>query len=207
MRRTVYFTSLAALLAGTATAGPQAFVPTAAAAPCCAERAPSEPVAVAAAASLPSEDAAELDRLVDTLYATVSGPAGTQRDWTALARLHAPGARLHVTRAAADGSLSVDSLDFDGFVALHEARFRDRDFHERETARQVAGFGGVRHVWSTFEARRHPDDPAPYARGVNSLQLARTADGWRLLSATWDFERAGLPLPARVEALAMEATR
>ncbi len=253
MRRSVYFSSLAALLAGTAVAGPQGTPPSASTRPsCCADTsagaaAPlgvhalaAAPVAAFATASASAvamsastigstahpavafaagagaapgkiahaskasddRDTAEIDALIDTLYSTVSGPAGTRRDWTRLTRLHAPGARLHVTRAGADGALSVDSLDFDAFVALHEARFAERDFYEREIAREVAGFGGVRHVWSTFEARRHPDDKSPYARGVNSLQLARTADGWRLLSATWDFETPDRPLPARIHTFA-----
>lgn len=255
MRRSVYFSSLAALLAGTAVAGPQGVPPSAPARPSCCAGTPAGPAAsiglreraaspVAAFAAVSdstaaasagaagrgayaspavaaeavaargtvarasdASDSAAIDALIDTLYATVSGPAGSRRDWTRLARLHAPGARLHVTRAGADGALSVDSLDFDAFIALHEARFAERDFHEREIAREVAGFGGVRHVWSTFEARRHPDDAAPYARGVNSLQLARTPDGWRLLSATWDFETPDRPLPARIGAVAAEGAR
>lgn len=204
MRRSTYFASLAALLAGTAVAGPQVPPAVAPRAACCAD-APDHAWPTPAASPDPAgktdADAAAIDALLATLYSTVSGSAGTVRDWAPLARLHAPGARLHLTRAQADGSLAVDSLDFDAFVALHEARTAGRGFHEREIAREVAGFGGVRHVWSTFEARRHPDDPVPYARGINSLQLVRTADGWRLLSATWDFERADLRLPARIAAV------
>jgi hypothetical protein len=152
-------------------------------------------------------DDAEIDALIHTLYATVSGPAGIRRDWAPLARLHAPGARLHLTLAQPDGRLTIESLDFEAFIALHEARFGGRGFFEHETAREVAGFGGVRHVWSTFEARRSPGDAEPYARGVNSLQLVGTPDGWRLVSATWDFERADLPLPARFAGRATEAAR
>lgn len=256
MRRSAYLSSLAALLAGTAIAGPQGAPPAPARPACCAHAqagapAPIEAGAPAASAATPASsaalagtaaastpaanhgparpsptrasaapvdaagaphaspdpDAAELDALIDTLYTTVSGPAGTRRDWTRLARLHAPGARLHITRAGADGALHVDSLDFDAFIALHEARFADRGFHEREIAREVAGFGGVRHVWSSFEARRHPDDPVPYARGVNSLQLVRTPAGWRLVSATWDFETPDRPVPARIAAFAVAGGR
>lgn len=212
MRRAVFFSSLAAVLAGTAIAGPHTPLATPRAAPACCDDArvaggAGAPRATTIAPADARADAAAIDALVATLYATVSGPAGARRDWSALAALHAPGARLHLTRATADGTLAVDTLDFEAFVAVHEARNADRGFYERETAREVAGFGGVRHVWSTFEARRHPDDPAPYARGVNSLQLVRTADGWRLVSATWDFEREGLPLPARIAQVAMAPAR
>lgn len=201
MRRAVFFSTLAAVLAGTAIAGP-AFPPVPRSAPACCDDATGPRAAEASASgeAVRDADAAAIDALIETLYATVSGPAGAVRDWAPLARLHAPGARLHLTRAQPDGTLTVETLDFDAFTALHEARFAGRGFFERETAREIAGFGGVRHVWSTFEARRHPDDPAPYARGVNSLQLVRTPDGWRLVSATWDFERADLPLPARFAA-------
>lgn len=231
MRRSATLAALATLLAGTAVAGPHGDTPARALRPVCCAGTPGDASAATgsapgprpAVAARPSADAAdgaaaaaeadadpdaaEIDALIATLYATVSGPAGAKRDWPRLARLHAPGARLHLTRPDASGRLQVQTLDFAGFVAEHQARFADRGFHEREVAREVAGFGGVRHVWSTFEARRDPGDPAPYARGINSLQLVHTPDGWRLVSATWDFERPGVPLPSRLAALAMEPAR
>lgn len=229
MRRSATLAALATLLAGTAVAGPHGDTPARALRPVCCAGTPGSASAATASTLEPTPaaardaaatsagrapeaagtdgDAAEIDALIATLYATVSGPAGAKRDWPRLARLHAPGARLHLTRPDAGGRLQVQTLDFAGFVAEHQARFADRGFHEREVAREVAGFGGVRHVWSTFEARRDPGDPAPYARGINSLQLVHTPDGWRLVSATWDFERAGVPLPSRLAALAMEPAR
>lgn len=203
MRRSTYLASLALLLAGTAVAGPPGFPPRPAPA-CCVEPPPAGPSPGTPATTAADADTRALDDLVGTLYATVSGDPGTGRDWPALERLLAPGARLHLTRAAGAG-LAVDSLDLPAFIALHESRVADRGFHEREVARHVAGFGGVRHVWSAFEARRSPDDVTPYARGVNSLQLVRTADGWRIVSITWDFETPERPLPARLDALALGA--
>lgn len=193
MNACTYFASLAALLAGTATAGPAVPSRPAPASPCCA--------APPAAVDAPSIDAHSLDAVVAGLYDGVSTDAGERRDRRTFAALFAPGARVHVTQAGDDGRAAVQSLDVAGFIALNERRLQGRGFHEREIHRERTNYGAVTHLWSVFEARRERDG-APYARGANSIQLLHTPDGWRVLSLSWDLETARAPLEARFPAVA-----
>jgi len=49
-------------------------------------------------------------------------------------------------------------------------------------------------AWSSYTAHRAPDAP-PFERGINCFQLARTADGWRIVSIAWTGETATTKLP------------
>lgn len=191
MNRLTYVASLAALLAGTATAaGPAVAAPPAPTStpPCCA-------------GPLPSVDTRSIDAVVAGLYDGVSTDPGERRDRRVFAALFAPDARVHVTHAGEDGRATVESLDVAAFIALNERRLQGRGFHEREIHRERTDYGAVTHLWSVFEARRERDG-APYARGANSIQLLRTPDGWRVLSLSWDLETARTPLDARFPAVA-----
>ena len=65
---------------------------------------------------------------------------------------------------------------------------------ERETVRSVRIFGGFAHVLSAYETKQSEHASEPFARGVNSLQLIREGDGWRVLSLLWDEEGPSVPL-------------
>ena len=55
------------------------------------------------------------------------------------------------------------------------------------------------HAFVAFEGFHPGDGPEGPAvtRGLDSLQLVRTAEGWRLASFTTQYEGDGLELPAR----------
>jgi len=67
-------------------------------------------------------------------------------------------------------------------------------FHEREVVRSQRIFGGIAHVLSAYETKQSEQAREPFARGVNSLQLIREPDGWRVLSLLWDEEGPNTPL-------------
>ena len=77
-----------------------------------------------------------------------------------------------------------------------DALLAERDFFEVETGREVRVFGNIAHVWSAYEARHAPDDAVPERRGINSIQLYRGEEGWKIIHMIWDNERDGVPLPA-----------
>ena len=41
------------------------------------------------------------------------------------------------------------------------------------------------------------DDPAPYIRGINSVQLLKDGDRWWIVNLFWDFEREGSAIPEK----------
>ena len=49
------------------------------------------------------------------------------------------------------------------------------------------------HNWVSHLA---PGDTVPERRGINSIQLYKGEDGWKIIHMIWDNERDGVPLPA-----------
>lgn len=177
---------LAATLAGTSVAAPNRLDLT------------PQPVVVPALSPAPASasTARTVDEVIAALYTGVSGDAHQARDWTGFARLFVPEARIGVTQAGEGGAVEVQLMDVAAFAALNDRVFAGRGFHETELHREQSGYGGVLHVWSVYEAR-HAPGAAPYARGANSLQLLRTAEGWKIVSLTWERERPDQPLAGR----------
>ena len=141
------------------------------------------------------EDVETIDGIIKALYATISGPAGP-RDWERERSLFAPGARLQPTRPNdGGGGGTLEMLDVEGYIASRGPVFAQDDFYEAEVARREERFGNIAQAWSTYEYRRSPDDPAPFGRGINSIQLFHDGDRWWIVSVLWDNERPGNPLP------------
>ena len=86
------------------------------------------------------------------------------------------------------GDLAPQMLDLDGFIARVEPYFAENGFYEKEVARRVEQFGQITHVWSTYESRHNPDDPEPFMRGINSIQLFNDGRRWWIVSIYWQQE-------------------
>ena len=66
------------------------------------------------------------------------------------------------------------------------------DFHEWEVHGRTEVFGDIAQHFCSY-AKAGVQDGTPFtARGMKTLQLVRTADGWRISAAAWDDERDGL---------------
>jgi hypothetical protein len=81
-------------------------------------------------------------------------------------------------------------MTLDEYSANTTSFFAENAFYEVETGRRIDLFGNIAHVWSSYEARRSPDDADVERRGINSIQLFRDPDkGWRIIHMIWDNER------------------
>ena len=157
--------------------------------------------ALAAAALAPGPDVADPsgdrrtpDSVVDSVYQVMSGAAGVARPWWRLREIAAPDARfIEVTRAA-DGA-NVHSMTTDQFIERSAARLNGRAYFEVDCYRLKAPFADVATVISYYETRTAAG-AAPVARGLNSFQLIRTADGWRIEKLLWEDEAASAAAPA-----------
>ncbi|MEO6704081.1 MAG: DUF4440 domain-containing protein [Jatrophihabitantaceae bacterium] len=68
------------------------------------------------------------------------------------------------------------------------------DFSEWELDGHTEIFGDIAHHFGSY-AKAGVQDGTPFTgRGMKTLQLVRTADGWRISAAAWDDERDGLRL-------------
>ncbi len=143
----------------------------------------------------PADDVSTIGGIISALYDSISGAADHKRDLRRFRSLFHPEARLMPTRADDDGSFVLQVLDVDEYFKRACEYFRIEGFFEREVARRVDTFGHVTHVFSTYESRRGEEDAAPFARGVNSIQLLRDGDRYRIVTIFWDFERPDSPIP------------
>ncbi len=158
-------------------------------------------LAASACASMPSpqpapqpgSDAAAIESAVLAVYNVISGPAG-QRDWDRFDGLFAPGARLISTRRK-DGVVTANVMTPKEYATKAGAYFAEHGF-ERPAANHLERFGDIAHVFSTYESRHASSDEKPFARGINSFQLVRIGNDWRVLTIFWEEEDATHPIPA-----------
>ena len=145
-------------------------------------------------------DVESLDAIIAATYDVISGPAGKKRNWDRERSLFISGARLIPTAVEAgrnDVDLAPQILDIEGYIARAESFFAGQGFYEKEIARRTEQFGHIAHVWSTYESRHNPDDPEPFMRGINSIQLFNDGSRWWIVSIYWQHESAVHPLPDR----------
>jgi hypothetical protein len=143
-------------------------------------------------------DVESIDAIIAATYDVISGPSGKKRDWNRERSLFYPRARL-IPTASVPGRNDVDLepqiLDVEAYIERVERLFKDAGFYEKEIARRTEQFDRIAHVWSTYESRHDPNDPAPFMRGINSFQLFNDAKRWWILSAYWQHASAEHPLP------------
>jgi hypothetical protein len=112
--------------------------------------------------------------------------------------LYYPGARLIPTaKPGTNDGLAPQILDVEGFIARVEPYFAEHGFFEKEIARRTEQFGRIAQVWSTYESRHHADDPEPFMRGINSIQLFHDGNRWWIVNIYWQQESAEDPIPKK----------
>jgi hypothetical protein len=48
---------------------------------------------------------------------------------------------------------------------------KENGFYEKEIGRRTEQLGNIAHDWSIYESRHNENDPEPFMRGINSIQL------------------------------------
>jgi hypothetical protein len=129
---------------------------------------------------------AAIRELILSLYRAISGPAGVPRDWDAFRAVFVPDARIAPFHIEEGGEAVFTVLTPEDYVTTRTPIFAANAFFEDETTHDVTISGRIAHVFSGYEARRAPEDE-PFTWGVNSIQLVRGADRWRVTSMTWEF--------------------
>src|SRR4051794_33152134 len=142
----------------------------------------------------PGSDQFAIESTVLAVYNVISGPAG-RRDWDRFEALFAPGARLISTKRK-DGAVTATVMTPKEYSTKAGDYFKDHGFFERPAANRMERFGDIAHVFSTYESRHASSDEKPFARGINSFQLVRIGDDWKVLTIFWEEEDAAYPIPA-----------
>jgi hypothetical protein len=130
---------------------------------------------------------------VAALWRAMSHEAGVAADTATLrAIFHADGvvfgSRLR------EGRPSLKRSAIGDFLAAFEP-VGDAGFHECEIARSIEAYDRFATVYSVVESRTDAAARAPDFTGVNSLQLYREDDGWKIVSLYYHVETPGQPIP------------
>jgi hypothetical protein len=96
-----------------------------------------------------------------------------------------------------DGTITPQVLDVDGYIERSRDYLEKNGFFEKEIARRTEQFGHIAHVWSTYESRHHEDDPQPFMRGINSIQLLYDDSRWWIVTVYWQHESPEDPIPEK----------
>ena len=142
-------------------------------------------------------DVASVDAILTATYDSISGPAGKKRDWNRVRSLFLPGARLIPMAKGKDGIWAAEVLDVEGYIARAGDYLEKNGFFEREVARRTEQFGHIVHAFSTYESRHKADDPKPFMRGINSIQLMYDGKRWWIVTIYWQHENADDPIPEK----------
>ena len=139
------------------------------------------------------DDVKSIDTILAALYNVISGPAG-ERDWNRFRSLFLPGATLTSAGKDREGNIHVRPRTVEGYVTGAGGYFAQHGFFESPIVSRVQTFGNVAQVFCSYESRGAAGE-APFARGINSIQLAYDGKRWWVVSILWDEERSDNPLP------------
>src|SRR5882724_654565 len=139
------------------------------------------------------DDVKSIDSILAAVYNVISGPAG-ERDWNRFRSLFLPGATLTSAGKDREGNIHVRPRTVEGYVTGAGGYFARHGFFESPIVSRVQTFGNVAQVFCSYESRGAAGE-APFARGINSFQLAHDGRRWWIVSILWDEERPDNPLP------------
>jgi hypothetical protein len=135
--------------------------------------------------------------IIDAMYESISGPAGQPRDWDRLRSLCLDEGYSIRTGKLEDGTLACKVMRTEEYIRQMEPWLLANGFFEIEVHRIEERFGNISHVFSTYESRRNANDPEPFMRGINSIQLFYDGKRWWVMNVMWQHESPEYPLPAK----------
>lgn len=138
----------------------------------------------------------QIQQTIDALYDVISGDEGEPRDWDRFLSLFHENALMHVIPASGS-SQTFTTLQPVDYVERSGPFLDQSPFYEEELSSIVEVYGGLAHVFSTYEITRTPSSPK--ARGINSIQLCFDPESkaWKVLSISWTGEQKDNPIPAQ----------
>ncbi|MEM1071536.1 MAG: hypothetical protein AAGB48_01160 [Planctomycetota bacterium] len=141
-------------------------------------------------------DEAAIDRTLKAMYDSISGPVGRERDWGAFDRVFHPDGRMVAYWIQPDGTSASREMTAAEYRDQIGPQLVEAGFTETQLHRVIEVYGSVAHAFSTY--RGEFTTPAPQIiEGINSVQLIKTDDGWRVYSLVWQQADETLPIPDR----------
>lgn len=159
---------------------------------------PQAPASAETTTAAAPADVKSIDAILAALYDVISGPAGQARDWNRFRSLFVPGAHLIPLSPKPGGGYQTRVFSPDDYVNRAQGAFDKQGFFEREVSRRTHRWAHIAEIFSVYESRHAADDPKPFARGINSIQLMYDGGRWWVVTIMWEAESAGVKLPPRL---------
>ncbi len=142
-------------------------------------------------------DVESVDAIIGAVYDVISGPAGEARDWDRMRSLFVPEARLIPTGRRPDGTGGHLVWSIEDYISRAGPQLESGGFFETEIGRTMDRFGNIVQVFSSYESRRTLDDPEPFMRGINSIQLWNDGNRWWVVTIFWESETPDNQIPEK----------
>ena len=143
-----------------------------------------------------NDNLASVNGLIQTLYKTISGPVGKDRDWEMFRTLFADEARMYIAVASKDSGTVLRVLTPEQYIERNKTRLADMGFTENEIHRSTESYGAITHVFSTYESHfTNPTNEEETVKGINSIQLFYDGNRYYILSICWDANAKNIPVP------------
>lgn len=155
---------------------------------------------LAALLSIPAAHAADRstpEGTVAALWRAMSHEAGVAADTATLRAIFHADAVVFGSRLR-EGRPSLKRSAIDDFLKAFEP-VGEAGFHECELARSIETYDRFATVYSVVESRTDPSASTPDFTGVNSLQLYRDDEGWKIVSLYYHVGPTGMPIPGAAE--------
>jgi hypothetical protein len=139
---------------------------------------------------MPDEDA--IKKAVADAYQIISFKQGQTLNYDSIRTSFIPQAQLMNFRTD-----SLQVLTLDQFIIVYKDFVKSAgitSFYEKEVFGKTDQFGKIAQRISTYASYINTMDSVG-ERGVNSFQLVKTPNGWRVSSIIWDVERPSQPVP------------
>ncbi|HEY8931536.1 MAG TPA: hypothetical protein VIM55_20200 [Mucilaginibacter sp.] len=137
-------------------------------------------------------DDSAITKAVHDAYTAISFKEGEKPRYSEIHNYFIPEAQLINFRTD-----TADITNMNQFVKLYQGFIESTKthmFYEEEIFGRTEQFGRIAHRISTYVTYLNTRDK-PAERGVNSFQLIKTKDGWKVSSIIWDVEKPTLKIP------------
>ncbi|SFQ50083.1 hypothetical protein [Parafilimonas terrae] len=152
----------------------------------------SSPDKNTSAAIATNTDEAAIKQAVDNAYKSLGFSAGTQPAFDSIQYAFIPQAQL--INFIADTAQILSIGDFVKAYKNYVETSKVQSFSEEEIYGRTDQYGKIAQRISSYKTYINRTD-MPAERGVNSFQLIKTKDGWKVSSIIWDIESKNLPIP------------
>jgi hypothetical protein len=144
-------------------------------------------------------DVGSIEGMLSAVYACISGPVGTPRQWSRFRTLFDPNARFLATRVNPQTQdITPVGRSVQEFMDAGDVNLTRNGFTERELGHTIRRFGNVASVLSGYEGT-FASTGQVVGRGVNFIQLYFDGKRWWVLTIAWDTERPDNPIPAELQ--------